>query len=57
MRALRTSAILVLGRGIGGRVARRGAGARGLGLIMLGILLLICFIVILKEDCVREIWT
>jgi len=47
----------MLGRGEGGRVALGGAGARGLGLIMLGILLLIRFIVILKEDCVREIWT
>lgn len=54
--ALRNSTILMLVRGIGGRIARGGNGTRGLGLIMLGIMLLVCFVVILMEDRMRKIW-
>lgn len=56
-RALRSCTIWMLGRRIGRGIARGGCRARGLDVIMLDTLLLVCFVVILEEDRMREIWT
>jgi hypothetical protein len=55
-RTLGNPGIWELGRRIGRRIACGGAGARGLGFIVLDILLVWLF-VIFEEDCMRKIWT